>query len=407
MSNIRSADHALMREMNVALVLECLRQESPLSRAELSQITSLTKATVSSLVQELLHAGFVREIGIHTSGDKGRPSIQLDINPEAGYILGAEIGVDFISVVLTNFAAEILWRHQESTEELRGQEEILERTIQVLQEANTYTQGSAPPILGLGLGVPGLVDTSTGTLHFASNLHWIEVPLRKILEGRFNFLVFVDNSAKLAALGENYFGAARGADFVLYLSFGAGVGAGIVLNRRILPGATGFTGEVGHMTLDPEGPRCNCGNFGCWETYVSKYAVIQRIRTALAAGRASSLTEPTPDQLDQLSIDLIVEAARRGDEVARDALRETGYFIGLGLANQINMLNPQRVVLGGALSAAHEFLLPAIHAVLQARALRWSRETAEIVIAEHGSDACVMGGIASVYRHVLAQPLRV
>jgi glucokinase len=191
------------------------------------------------------------------------------------------------------------------------------------------------------------VDVSTGTLLFAPNLKWSDVPLRRQLESKFNFPTYVDNEANMAALGESYFGAARGSDFVLYVSSGVGLGGGIVLNRRILPGAAGFAGEVGHMTMDPNGPRCNCGNFGCWETFVSQWAVFRRVREAVAAGQASSLVNATQGDLEKLTIPLMVEAARAGDAVARAALEETGRYFGVGLANLINALNPQRVVIGG------------------------------------------------------------
>ncbi len=406
MTDLRSADYTLMREMNIALILECLRRDAPLSRAELAQITGLNKATVSSLVKELLDSQFVQETGFY-AGDAGRPSIQLNLNPQAGGIIGAEVGVDFLSVILTDFSAEILWRRTESTLGLPGQEAILDRVEQVLQEACLQAQARNLRLLGLGLGVPGLLNAATGTLLFAPNLKWSNVPLKQRLQEKFNFPIFVDNEASMAALGESYFGAARGSDFVLYVSAGVGLGGGIVLNRRVLPGAAGFAGEVGHMTMDPNGPRCNCGNFGCWETFVSQWAVFRRVREAVAQGQTSSLVLAVKGDLGHLTIPLVVDAARSGDLVARAALDETGRYLGIGLANLINALNPQRVVFGGILSLGREFLLPVIREVVQQRALRWSRETTEIVIAAYGDSACVMGGVATVFHHILAQPLAV
>jgi glucokinase-like ROK family protein len=406
MTLLRNADHALMREMNIALILECLRRDAPLSRSELARMTSLNKATVSSLVKELLDSHFVREIGFD-SGDKGRPSIPLDLNPEAGCIIGAEIGVDFISVILTNFSAEVLWQQKENTTPDQGQEPILTRVVDILQDACFQARDHGLRLLGLGLGVPGLVDVSSGTLLFAPNLMWTNVPLQSRLQNKFNLPVYVDNEANMAALGESYFGAARGSDFVLFVSSGVGLGGGIVLNRQVLRGAAGFAGEVGHMTMDPNGPRCNCGNFGCWETFVSQWAVFRRVGEAIRRGQATSLLDAAQGSLERLTFPMVVEAARSGDAVARAVLEETGQYLGIGLANLINALNPQRVVFGGILSLGHEFLLPTIHKVVQQRALRWSRETTEIVIADCGDNACVMGGVATVFHHILSQPLEV
>ena len=196
--------------------------------------------------------------------------------------------MDFISVILTDFAARVVWRHHEFIHS-RNQAAVLERTLAIVAEAWAHTRAQGQSILGLGLGLPGLVDVSTGTLLFSPNLGWTEVPLRRLLEAKFPFPIYIDNEANLAALGESYFGAARGCDFVLLVSCGVGVGAGIVLNRQLLAGAAGLAGEVGHMTIDPHGPRCNCGNTGCWETFVSQWAVFRRIQAAVIAGRPTRL----------------------------------------------------------------------------------------------------------------------
>jgi glucokinase-like ROK family protein len=260
-------------------------------------------------------------------------------------------------------------------------------------------------VLGLGLGVPGLVDVEQGWLLYAPNLGWSNVPLRRLLEAEFQFPVYVDNEANLAALGESYFGAGRSSDFVLYVSSGVGVGGGIVLNRRILAGVAGVAGEVGHMVIDPHGPRCGCGNAGCWETFINQAALYRRVRAAVEAGQPSSLVAATGGQCEQLTVGCIVDAARLGDAVALAALEDTARYVGLGLTNLINALNPHLVVLGGEMSRAGEFLIPAVKSLVRQRALPGSRDSVEIVIATHGSDGAAMGGIASIYRRVLSQPL--
>jgi N-acetylglucosamine repressor len=163
---------------------------------------------------------------------------------------------------------------------------------------------------------------------------------------------------------------------------------------------------VGHMTVIPEGPPCKCGNRGCWETLVSQGAVFRRVRRALSTGVDSRLREDTHGDLDALSIPLIVEAARAGDSVALDALEETGLYLGIGLANLVNALNPEIVVFGGILSLAAEFILPVVQRVISERALRWSVQSMRLLVSAHGADACVMGGIATVYHQILSQPFK-
>lgn len=405
MGKSKSVDHATMREMNLALVLNTLRLHAPISRSGLSSATGLNKATVSSLVKELQAHELVREIGVDTTSmDIGRPGINLELNPEAGYIVGAEIGVDFISVLVTNFAVEILARRYESTHTLKTQEAILNRTIKLLKDSCQEANRTQQPIFGIGLGVPGVVDSSSGNLILAPNLGWKDIPLRDLLEHEFNVPFFVDNEANMAVLGESYFGAGQDSDFVLCIIVGAGLGGGIVLNGQLLSGVSGLAGEVGHTTIDPDGELCSCGNRGCWETLVSQRALYRYIRKAILGGSSSTLAALTGGNLNRLTVPMVVQAAQQGDEVALQAWQELGYWFGVGLANLVNTLNPERIVIGGSLSLGHEFILPVVKEVVAQRALHWPCQSCAIVIAEHGMDACAMGGIATVYRKILSQP---
>jgi glucokinase-like ROK family protein len=404
MTKRRAADHSFVRELNLSAILYATRDYAPLSRAQLAAKTGLNKTTVSSLVKELISAQFIHEIGTQRGDEIGRPAVLLKLNPKAGYIIGVEIGVDFILVALANFDSKIVWRHHEQTTELADQASILERAVQLIRTAVAEAERAGMRILGLGLGVPGLMDRASGTLLMAPNLGWHNVPLQQILAREFDFPSFVDNEANMATLGESYFGAARDAKSVLYVSAGVGLGGGLSIDGRIVNGANGFAGEIGHMRLVANGLKCNCGGTGCWETLVSQRAVIQRVRMAIELGQPSLLTERTNGNPDRLTIHSIIQAARDGDAVALDAFEETGTFMGLGLANLINALNPERVVLGGILSLAYEFLRPAILRRIEEIALAWSLRGTKILVAEHGFDACVMGGVAMVYDSVLAQP---
>jgi len=404
MLRARTGYQALVREFNLSIILNALRDRSPVSRASLATATGLNKTTVSSLVQQLIDANFVSEIGAGRTEEMGRPGILLELNPRAGCIIGAEIGVDFISVIVTDFAAEIMWRHLEQIDTHSTQESIIGRTLEVIKNGIEQTRGRCKAMLGLGLGLPGIVDVGSGTLLFAPNLGWRNVPIREILQGEFDFPVYVDNEANMATLGESYFGVARGAKNVLYVSAGVGLGGGIVLDGHILSGTAGFAGEVGHMTMVIDGLDCNCGNRGCWETLVSREALYRRIHDEVASGNKSSLTPYLLDKSELLTVDLIVEAARSGDKVALAALEETAYYLGIGLANLVNALNPEIVVFGGILSVGSDFLMPVVKRVIKERALRWSVDSIQVLAAAHGVDACVMGGIAAVYNQILSQP---
>jgi glucokinase-like ROK family protein len=247
---------------------------------------------------------------------------------------------------------------------------------------------------------------SSGTLLFAPNLKWVDVPLRQMLAEEFDLPIYVANEANMATLGESYFGKGRDHNLLLYVSSGVGIGGGIVSNGRLLTGGAGFTGEVGHMTIDPDGPHCNCGNQGCWETLASQQALFRRIRDALQAGQSSLLTEATQGDLSRLTVQRVTCAAQSGDLVACNALEETGYWLGVGLANLMNVLNPDCVVFGGPLSLAEKYLLPVIKRVVAERVLPHNRQHPDILISVHVADACVMGGAAMVHDEVLTHPAR-
>jgi glucokinase-like ROK family protein len=399
----RTGAQSLMREINLSGIMNHVRTNAPISRAALADTTGLNKTTVSSLVNELIERQFVREIGL-ASSSSGRPAILLKLNPTAGFIVSCEIGVDFILVICTNFAPEIIWRYEEKIDSTVGQRAILDRALNILHQAIEVGCPACGKLLGAAVGVPGLIDQATGALLFAPNLGWKDLPIRAILQESINVPLFVDNEANIAALGEHYFGAAQGYEEVLYISAGVGLGGGIVHGGRVFSGVTGAGAEFGHMTMNPDGEICKCGNQGCWETQVSQQALFRHIWRRIDQGEASRLSELTGGRRASLTVPLIVDAARAGDAVALVALETIGHHLGIGIASLVNALNPELVVFGGILSLAGEFLMPVIEKEVEWRALKWNREAMQLVLAKHASDACVMGGVAAVYQAILAQP---
>ena len=404
-NRLRTGDLALVRQMNLSVIMNHLRKKAPISRSGLAQVTGLNKTTVSSLVDELLQRQFVREIGSTTTG-KGHPAIMLSLNPAAGFIVGCEIGADFILVVCTNFAPETIWRYEEHTDPSMGRDAILDRAKALLSDAIQRGYQVYSTLLGIGVGVAALIDQSTGTMLFAPNLRWTEpFPIRAMFQEIFpQAPVIVDNEANIAALGEHYFGVAQDHDEVLYISAGVGLGGGIVHDGQVFSGVTGVGAELGHMTMEPDGELCSCGNYGCWETQVSQRALFRHIRKSFEQGERGKLFQWTNGSVNHLTVPLIVDAARADDAVALSALEKVGRDLGIGVASLVNTLNPELVVCGGILSLAGEFLMPAAIKEFEQRVLRWNREATKVVLAKHGFDAAAMGGVAAVYQTILAQP---
>jgi len=403
----QTGDQTLVRQMNLSVIMRCLRENAPISRAQLAEMTGLNKTTVSSLVQELIDQQFVREVGLEPATQRrgaGRLAMLLTLDPQAGYIVSSEIGVDYILVICTNFAPEIIWQRQEKIPIDMGQQQIIDRVLAFLHQAASMGSNSCRTFLGISVGVPGLVDQNSGVLLFAPNLQWHNVPLRQIIQDEFNAPVLIDNEASNAALGESYFGAAKGYKEVLYISAGVGLGGGIVHDGQLFSGVTGFGAEFGHMTMDPNGELCNCGNRGCWETQVSQSALLRYLSKAFAMGQDSILLKSTNGNLNQITVPMVVQAADNGDKIAIEGLNEIGKYLGIGCASLVNALNPDLIVFGGIMSLASEYLLPVVNDMLEQSALKWNRMATDVVTAQQGLDACVMGGVAKVYQAILAEP---
>ena len=253
-----------MRIMNNKVVIDVLRREAPLSRANLSALTGLNISTISSIITDLIDGGWVKETTYQTK-NIGRPGLQLEINSAGGFAVGIEIGVDFLLVVVTNFSADVIWRKRIETDPNEGQVGIQEKAFEIVDEAIEFGKHEYKRPLGIGIAIPGLVDIHDGVLKLAPNLHWKDVPLRLIWTQQFNLPVFIENDANAAALGEFYYGAARNINNFIYIAAGYGLGSGIIIDGHLLRGNNGFASEVGHMTIDPEGEICSCGKRGCYE----------------------------------------------------------------------------------------------------------------------------------------------
>lgn len=403
-----TADQAFVRETNLSLVLRLIHNRSPVSRAQMAAITGLNKSTVSSLVDELIELGLVHETGSNTGG-AGRPATLLEINPQAGSIIGVELGVDFVSVAVTDVLGNIQWRRREDANPLDDQEKMLGQTLQIVKEAMSAGKRRNYKFLGLGLSTPGTVDTGKGLLIFAPNLHWHNVPFVKIFSEQTKLKVFVENDANAAAIAEHLFGTARQSRDFLFVFAGVGIGGGLFLNGKLYRGKNGYAGEIGHSPImaEPLQNVCHCGNRGCWETYANQYSIIQRVQARLEVKRPSIVPKLMEEQKAPLSIPLIKQAADAGDMEAIDSFSEAGRAMGQGFAGLINIFNPEKIILGGPLSIAGEYLLPAIKETVDRHSLPEIDQQAEISVSPFGPDASLIGAIAIVVDDVLSRPVTI
>ena len=398
----QTADQESIRKVNTSIVLNVLRLYAPVSRAELAAKTNLNRSTVSNIINALIDEGLVLELDTMES-KIGRPGIALALKPEAGAVVGVEIGVGFVSVILTDFVASVLWREWAEFSLSKAQIEIISEAEKLIDQAISVAKEKNLPLLGIGLGVPGMVNTQQGELLFAPNLGWRNVPLRLMWNQRFHLPLFVENEANLAALGEYYFGVGREVDNLIYLSSGVGLGGGLIINGKLFKGGYGLAGEIGHIQRDPAGEMCGCGRRGCWETQVGPRAVLQRVKRSIETDLDNTLAKYVNGDLNNLTFNQVVDCALQGDQLCRSALEEVGKYLGTGIADLANIFNPEMVVIGGAFSYGREILLPVLEETLSTETLPAVKKDLRVIFSEHGADACVLGAIAVVLDDILRE----
>ena len=397
-----TGDHDKVRKINKSIVLNTLRLHAPISRARVANLTGLNRSTVSNIVNVLIEEGLVFEDQQESNGI-GRPGITLGLRPDGGAVIGVEIGVGFISVLLTNFVAKPLWEIRVQTTSSQSQTEIINLAEKYIDQALAIAKEHGLRPLGVGVGLPGLVNIRLGNLIMAPNLHWNNVPLRLIWNQRFQLPIYVDNEANLAALGEYYFGIARNIDNFIYLSSDIGLGGGIMIDGRLFRGAHGYGGEIGHIQRNPQGELCGCGRIGCWETQVGPSPVLRRVKKEFQTSHDKTLLDACSGNLDDLTFDMVVKLALNGNLICRQAIEEVAVNLGMGIADLVNVFNPDLIVIGGTLSLGRDILQPIIEKTVFTIALQPAVDNLRIVFSDRSTEACALGAVAVVLDDILRE----
>jgi glucokinase-like ROK family protein len=397
-----TGDQDKLRKINKSIVMNTLRLQAPVSRARIANLTGLNKSTVSNIVNDLIEEGLVSE-NDQEDPKIGRPGINLGLRPDGGAVVGLEIGVDFITIVVTNFVAETLWETRVEFSPSETQTSILRQAEQLVDQALSITKEKHLRPLGVGIGLPGLINLRRGELILAPNLNWKNVPLRLMFNQRFRLPVYIENEANLAALGEYYFGVARGYDNFIYLSSGIGLGGGIVIGGKLFRGGHGYAGEIGHIQRDPNGEKCGCGRIGCWETQVGPRAVLRRVKRELQIHSDPFLLAVCQGDFNNLTFDMIVKFGLEGNTICRLAIEDVAGYLGAGIADLVNVFNPELIVIGGSFILGKDILQPIIEKTIFSNALQPSADSLRIAFSKRGVNACAFGAVAIVLDDILRE----
>ena len=353
------------------MILNLLWVEREMSRADLARRTSLSPSTVSAIISDLLNTGLVREARAGVSSGGRRPII-LEFQDDSSFIVGLELGATHVSCVVTDLRARIRASWTGSAPVRDDPEATMEKVTLAVRSALKAADVDLSRVLGIGVAVPSPVDTNRpGEMLPLVVPKWEGYNIASYLEQTFGRPVFVDNDANLGALAELWWGAGREAADLTFIKVATGIGAGLIIDGRIFRGSGGVAGELGHTSIDADGPRCVCGLNGCLTTFIGTPAVLERAEHSL---RGSKIDQPAPASIEEL-----VDAALAGQPWAVDVVRYVGGKLGVGIANMLNLLNPKAVVIGGGIARAESILLDGVQDTVQGLSLPASISDTTIV----------------------------
>ncbi len=315
--------------------------------------------------------------------------------------IGVDLGGSKILTAMVNIKGEILSSDHRTTPATEGPEAVIQAMLGSIKRTIDQAGLNAAELEAICIGAPGLSNSETGVVFTSPNLPgWLDVPLKSIIEDKIGVKTFLINDANAAALGEMYFGAAKGARNFIYITISTGIGGGIVIDGEVYTGSLGTAGEIGHMTIDTNGPPCNCGNTGCWETLASGNALAREAKRQIAAGAETSILEYASGDIDKVNAKVVHKAAQKGDSLAKELIAQTSYYIGVGLTNLINIFNPELIIIGGGLSNIGDMLLEPAYKVAGERAYKVAFESVRFARAELDKNSGVIGAAVYAFREI-------
>lgn len=314
------------------------------------------------------------------------------------YVAGVDLGGTKIYTALAGEDGGILAEIKIPTEAEKGLEHVVGLVVDSVRKVRAEAGVSPANVRAVAVGVPGLLDSAGEIVRFAPNLDWHEIPLKKMLMEKLQVPVFIENDANLAALGEHVYGAGRGKENLVYITVSTGVGGGLIIGGKVYRGFSGCAGEIGHMTVLPEGPVCSCGNSGCLEAVASGTAIAREAAEAIALGGGKQILAEAGGDPEAITSAHVAAAAAKGDPDALRIITAAARFLGIGAANILNLLNPSLVVLGGGVMGAGDFFLEYIKNEAGRRSFQEALDGSRIVRSELGGRAGVLGAIALALR---------
>jgi glucokinase-like ROK family protein len=390
-------DHKTMKMRNQLLILQKILEHEPVSRLALKGKTGLSWGTTTTMINELIDSGIVAELRIKNT-KAGRKPAEIGMNKEGNRILGIRFGASFIKAILLDVTGSVVSSFSAPTNAEDSKEGLIRQITDAVDMLIDESSAPLSSLAGIGFAAPGAIDLRNGICLYAPHHpHWSDVPITKILEKRYQLPTFMSHVNDCFALGEKWFGHGKDLNNFVCVLIGTGISAGLIIDGRVYRGFNDTSGEFGHICVDPEGLECVCGRKGCLEAYASGYTIEKKARQLAERNRSGRLSQLAGENGGCITSETIFRAANEGDPDAIGIFREMGRYLGRGISILINILNPEEVILGGGISHAHEFFLPAAREAISENAWKFSRVDLEISTLDDGA---VLGAGALVLEEI-------
>jgi len=384
----RAGNNKFLKKYNQTGVLDLIRINKAVSRVELSGLTGLSPTAIGSITSDLMENGYIREMGAGRSKGGRRP-VLLELKPHSFYSAGVDIDVDGIRIVLIDITGETVW---ENFLDICSPFDVNTVVSNIGKEIARFVGSHGienTKMLGVGVSVPGMVSGETGEIVLAPNLGWENEDIGKPLADLLHIPVSVENEAMASAICENWLGTCQGINNFVCINIKTGVGAGIFTGGKPYKGASGCAGEVGHIVVAENGPKCGCGNYGCLETMASTGCIAENARRLVRQGMVSKLNDYS--NVDDIGIEQVITAARAGDEASRNILLESARYMGIAVSNIVNTLNPDKVIIGKEFVKYADLVMDCITGVVKCKALKPSASSVDISASVIGEKTSALG----------------
>ncbi len=395
MENVVTYTYKQGNSSNDEQIVNVIRRQGLVSRADVAKLTGLTPPTVTNITAKLLELGIILEDSIGESSGGRRPLL-LKINPQIAQVIIIHIRSEKMIAYLLDCGFQV---YHKETKKIKGmtKEEIIELMLLMITHCRQAATAIVPAV---GVVVRGPVKTREGISVFAPNIGWKNIPIRKIIEEKIGLPAFVENDAKALINGEYYYGSVKDADSMILLKVSHGIGSGIMFNGKMYRGINGSAGEVGHTTIDISGPICSCGNYGCLEALASENALVDMVVKSIKEGQKSLVYDLVNGELSRVIPNLIYEAAEEGDEVAIRTLGQVARYLGIGIANLVNIFNPKIVVIGGGIVKARQFIEDIVRQTVSDRSFESCSSVLELRFSDLATENTMKGAADMVFAEI-------